>query len=309
MLITVSRETGSLGKEITDILATKLDLPVITRDLVMSRWIPEIADKHELHMLTESPRFFLNESSMGITYAQYLENKLKEFTAVQSAIIFGLGSQIIFARHSEALHIKIMASPEIRTKRIMKTHNMGEKDAERFLELTDRKHRRYIAAIYDRDWADPALYHMILNTDFISAEDGASLLAYMARDLKLGSRVEEAPDTEREVRPVVFKHPSEEEFAAILDMHNIKWEYEPRTFPLQWDTEGNVTQAFAPDFYLPHFDTYIELTTMDQKYVSQKKKKVKLLQKLYPGININIVFKHDFYTLAERFGLRKGTDA
>ncbi len=83
-------------------------------------------------------------------------------------------------------------------------------------------------------------------------------------------------------------------------MHHIQWEYEPRTFPVQWDTEGNVTQAFAPDFYLPRFDTYIELTTMDQKYVSQKKKKVRMLQKLYPDININIVFKNDFYHLAER---------
>jgi hypothetical protein len=58
MLITVSRETGSLGREITDLLAMKLDLPVITRDLVMNQWFPEIADKHELHMLSESPRFF-----------------------------------------------------------------------------------------------------------------------------------------------------------------------------------------------------------------------------------------------------------
>jgi len=308
MLITVSRETGSLGKEITDLLALKLDLPVITRDLVMNQWFPEIADKHELHMLSESPRYFLNESSQGITYAAYLENRLKEYVAQHSAIIFGLGAQIIFARQPGALHVKIMASPQVRSKRIMKNLNMGERDAERFLELTDRKHRRYIATIYERDWADPTLYHLILNTDHISAEDGAELLAFMARDLQIGSKMQAAAENDREARPVVFKHPSEEEFAKILDMHDIKWEYEPRTFPIEWDTEGNVIQAFAPDFYLPHFNTYIELTTMEQKYVSHKKKKVKMLQKLYPDININIVFKHEFYQLAERFGLRKGED-
>ncbi|MBP1760780.1 MAG: histidine kinase [Firmicutes bacterium] len=308
MLITVSRETGSLGKEITDLLALKLDLPVITRDLVMSQWFPEIADKHELHMLSESPRYFLNEFSQGITYAAYLENRLKEYAAQHSAIIFGLGAQIIFAQQPGVLHVKIMASTQVRSKRLMKNLNMGEKDAERFLELTDRKHRRYIATIYERDWADPTLYHLILNTDHISTEDGAELLAFAARDLQVGFQVQDAAENDHEARPVVFKHPSEEEFATILDMHNIKWEYEPRTFPVQWDTEGNVIQAFAPDFYLPHFDTYIELTTMEQKYVSHKKKKVKLLQKLYPDININIVYKHEFYHLAERFGLRKGND-
>ena len=42
LFITVSRQTGSLGKEITELLAQKLDLPIINRDLVMSQWFPEI---------------------------------------------------------------------------------------------------------------------------------------------------------------------------------------------------------------------------------------------------------------------------
>lgn len=309
MLITISRETGSLGKEITDLLSLKLDLPLITRDLVMNDWFPEIADKHELHMLAESPRYFLNQTATGITFAAYLENRLQQYAKEHSAIIFGLGAQIIFARQAGALHVKIMASPEVRSQRIMKTLGMGEKEAQRFLELTDRKHRRYIDAIYGCDWTDPTLYNLILNTDNISVEDGAELLAFAAGNIKVGTYPPVAMDDECPNLPVVFKHPSEKEFAAILDMHSIKWEYEPRTFPVQWDTEGNVTQAFAPDFYLPHFDTYIELTTMEQKYVSQKKKKVKMLQKLYPDININIVFKKDFHNLAERFGLRKGDDS
>ena len=39
---------------------------------------------------------------------------------------------------------------------------------------------------------------------------------------------------------VVFAHPSEEEFARILDFYQVAWEYEPRTFALRWDDEGNV---------------------------------------------------------------------
>ena len=60
--------------------------------------------------------------------------------------------------------------------------------------------------------------------------------------------------------------------------------------------------AISPDFFLPRFNTYIEITTMDQKYVTTKNKKVKLLKELYPDININIVYKKDFYSLLERFG-------
>ena len=48
-----------------------------------------------------------------------------------------------------------------------------------------------------------------------------------------------------------FAHPIEEEFARILDYYGIPWEYEPRSFDLEWDEAGNVKVAFAPDFYLP----------------------------------------------------------
>ncbi|MGI5879130.1 MAG: cytidylate kinase family protein [Syntrophomonadaceae bacterium] len=303
MLITISRQTGSQGKEITELLAQKLNLPIITRDLVMSRWMPEIANQHELHMLTQSAGFFLSDSSQGITFADFLENKLKELVYQQSVIIFGLGAQIIFDDYTGALHVKIMASQEIRINRIMQTHCLEKKDAERFLDLTDRKHRRYISTIYGKDWSDPSLYHITLNTDNLSIDEAVSVLYYMAQNRQsLPSSQVDTLEKPTE-KSVVFKHPSEEEFAAILDMHNIEWQYEPRTFPIEWDTEGNITQAFAPDFYLPRFDTYIELTTMDQRYVSQKKKKVQKLKKLYPGTNINIVFKKDFYSLAKRFGL------
>lgn len=307
LFITVSRQTGSFGKEIVDLLAEKLDLPIITRDLVMSEWFPEIATQHELHMLTESPSFFLTNSQQGISFAEHLENKLRNFIIEQPAIILGLGGQVIFAHHPSALHIKIMASVEVRTGRIMQKYSLGEKDAARFLELTDRKHRRFISTIYNKDWSDPSLYHLTLNTDFLSIEEAASMLCYLARNKQVAILPADMPSVIKD-RAVVFKHPSEEEFSKILDMHSIEWEYEPRTFPIKWDAEGNITMAFSPDFYLPRFNTYIELTTMNQKYAAEKKKKVELLKKLYPGTNINIVFKHDFHTLARRFGLEEESE-
>jgi len=307
LIITVSRQTGSLGQEIIELLSQKMNIPVITRDLVMSRWFPEIASTHELHMLSESPAFFLTPSASGITFARHLENKLKDFVAQQDAIIFGLGAQIIFADHPEALHFKIMASRDVRIRRIMQAHCLEHQEAERFLELTDRKHKRYIFSIYGQDWSDPSLYHIILNTDSINIEEAAALLYFLAVNRQIASPAKE-PTIKTEEKPIFFKHPSEEEFAEILNMHEIEWQYEPRTFPVKWDAEGNVTQAFSPDFYLPKFNTFIELTTMEQKYVSEKKKKVKLLKKLYPGTNINIVFKNDFNNLVKRFKLHEGND-
>ena len=89
-------------------------------------------------------------------------------------------------------------------------------------------------------------------------------------------------------------------------MYHIEWLYEPRTFPIEWDAEGNITQAFSPDFYLTQFDTYIELTTMNQKYVTQKNRKARRVRELYPGTNVKIVYKKDFQSLIERFSAIAG---
>src|SRR5687767_12553929 len=36
-----------------------------------------------------------------------------------------------------------------------------------------------------------------------------------------------------------FAHASEEEFARILDFYHIAWQYEPRTFAIEFDADGN----------------------------------------------------------------------
>ena len=59
-----------------------------------------------------------------------------------------------------------------------------------------------------------------------------------------------------------FAHASEAELARILDFYQVAWEYEPRSFPILWNLEGSVVESFAPDFYLPEFDLYVELTTL-----------------------------------------------
>ena len=102
---------------------------------------------------------------------------------------------------------------------------------------------------------------------------------------------------------VVFAHPSEQEFARILDFYQIPWEYEPKTFALCWDSEGNVQEAFSPDFYLPEQDLYIELTTMEQRLITKKHRKLRRLGELYPDINIKLLNRSDFKKMMLKYGL------
>lgn len=101
--------------------------------------------------------------------------------------------------------------------------------------------------------------------------------------------------------PVPFAHPSEEEFAGILDFYGVAWEYEPRTFTLQ-EEEGRLVCGFTPDFYLPDLDLYIELTTLKQKLATQKHRKVRLLQERYPEVQIKLLHRSDYVSLLAKYG-------
>jgi bifunctional protein TilS/HprT len=103
------------------------------------------------------------------------------------------------------------------------------------------------------------------------------------------------------LRPTSFAHPSEEDFAKLLDFYCIEWLYEPRSFPLRW--EGNkIAEMFTPDFYLPELDLYVELTTLKQNLLTEKNRKLRQLRELYPEVNVRLLNKNDFLRLLAKYG-------
>jgi hypothetical protein len=161
-------------------------------------------------------------------------------------------------------------------------------------------------------------FDLILNMEFMDAPQAAEVLraACCARHLmeygflsgaaeaqmQFQTRLQLAqhgivPAGQASLKRVAFGHPSEQIFANLLDFYRIEWEYEPRSFPLQWDKDGKVIEAFTPDFYLPEIDLYVELTTMKQALVTKKNRKIKLLRAIYPHVNIQIFYQKDLQDL------------
>lgn len=106
---------------------------------------------------------------------------------------------------------------------------------------------------------------------------------------------------------IPFAHESERQFAQLLDFYGVAWRYEPRSFDLEWDGDGNVTQRFTPDFYLPAYDLYIEITTLNQKLVTKKNRKVRRLRELYPGVTCKIFYQRDYRSLVDKYGIADAT--
>jgi hypothetical protein len=99
-----------------------------------------------------------------------------------------------------------------------------------------------------------------------------------------------------------FAHASEAELARILDYYGVRWEYEPRTFPIMWSLDGKVVESFSPDFYLPDLNQYVELTTLKQSLVRRKNRKLRRLRELYPDIRVKLFYGKDFRALMLKYG-------
>jgi hypothetical protein len=121
----------------------------------------------------------------------------------------------------------------------------------------------------------------------------------MSSQLKRNDGLKEASEKPKPV----FVHPIEEAFARILDFYGVAWDYEPRTFPLVYDENGEVKEAFTPDFYLPEQDLYVELTTLRPKLTLRKNRKLKRIKELYPDINIKLFKRRELRNMMLRFGL------
>ena len=106
-----------------------------------------------------------------------------------------------------------------------------------------------------------------------------------------------------------FAHASEAEMARILDFYAVRWVYEPHTFPILWNLEGEVVESFSPDFWLPDLDCYLEMTTLRQKLVRKKNRKLRRLRELYPAVTVKLFYARDFRALMLKYGKLALVDA
>ncbi|HVA33591.1 MAG TPA: hypothetical protein VNG31_05550 [Candidatus Baltobacteraceae bacterium] len=98
----------------------------------------------------------------------------------------------------------------------------------------------------------------------------------------------------------LFAHASEAELARILDFYRIPWQYEPRTFPIVWNDQGEPVEFFTPDFYLPDYDLYIELTVAKPIRNTRKNRKVRLLRSHHPQVKVKLFTRRDVERLFSR---------
>ncbi|MEW6142932.1 MAG: hypoxanthine phosphoribosyltransferase [Chloroflexota bacterium] len=164
-------------------------------------------------------------------------------------------------------------------------------------ELRIYTHERRRFSPFDRDFANAvaAVAALVIEKEAMR-QPSSQTPALMPQ-----TTTQSARQTISKLRHQSFAHPSEAEFARLLNFYRIDWLYEPRSFPIKRDG-SRITEMFTPDFYLPEMDLYIELTTMKQRLITEKNRKIRLLRQLYPDIKIRLLNQSDYAKLLAKYG-------
>ena len=100
-----------------------------------------------------------------------------------------------------------------------------------------------------------------------------------------------------------FAHPAEETCARLFERYGLTWRHEPVCFILSRHVDGTIEEAFTPDFFLPELDLFIEITAMDRRYASRKRRKVRRLRALVPALAIVLLEADDLERLLSLHGI------
>jgi cytidylate kinase len=304
-IITISREFGCNGTEVAERLAKRLKFLFINKSYINEAMIRYGLTEEQLESLEESSLQPFNETRKK--YIELMNEVILNLAKERPIVLLGRGGQFLFKDHPYGFHIKLIGSIENKVKAVMAQYKLDKVSALKLISEQDRRRDLYINKIFGGDWHDPSLYSLIINMDYFSVSGAVKMIIRSIRLAERNTPQQVEIDTEslKDATGSVphFAHSSEEEFAKLLDFYRIRWLYEPKTFILECDSEGNITSAFTPDFYLPDFDLYIELTTQRQRLVNYKNRKIKRLKELYPNINIKMIYGKDYKNILRKFGL------
>lgn len=235
-----------------------------------------------------------------------------------------VGAEMLLRDFPGVFRVQVVAPESIRLRRLTVEWICGRSDAKARLRQLTAVQAETRKLRFGQTTSPPTSFDLSVNEQSLELAEilevvmtaiasgrlleAGPLPAQVAADLQFQAKLQLArygivlPDrveTERKT----FGHPSEQIFANLLDLYRIAWDYEPRSFPLQWDKDGKVSEAFTPDFYLPELDLYIELTTMKQANVTRKNRKIRRLKTIYPHVNIEIFYQKDVQELVTKYRL------
>jgi cytidylate kinase len=205
MLITISRQFGAGGSTVADLVAKRLGWSVVDNELVdrvavraglspqevaaKEESAPGLFDRIVLALAASSQEILTPESAEALKpleeprLVQITEKVVTEVAAAGRVVLVGRAATAVLAGEHAAIHARLVAPKPHRIEVVMRRSKLERKGAEEAIERIDANRARYHREYYKRDWADPAGYHLVLNTEALGYEGATDLIVARAKGL------------------------------------------------------------------------------------------------------------------------------
>jgi len=206
MLITISRQYGAGGSEVAAIVARMLGWRVVDNELVervaalaglapediarQEERVPTFIERLAGTLIAATPELVVPPEAGGTAPAlseadlvRITERVVEEVAAEGRVVLVGRAAPAVLARERDAIHVKVVAPRDWRVRVIMQRLGVPLEEATRLTDETDRNRARYHRQHYQRDWHDPANYHLVLNTAALGLEGAAETIVQRAEAL------------------------------------------------------------------------------------------------------------------------------
>ena len=195
-VIVMTREMGSLGKDVAAGLAERARRKVVYHEI-----IEPIADKMRLRKshverfvdgrFGLSERLTTDKTSLCIHTA---EETFRLLSDPQNAVIRGWGAVHLFRSVPHVVRVRICAPFEVRVRNMMDRLATTDRAAvEKEMRMSEEAHTAIVRRHFNVDWHDPEHYHLVLSTANLSIEACIEQVETLARQ----AQFQETPDSRR----------------------------------------------------------------------------------------------------------------
>ena len=176
-IITISRGTRSGGEALAKCLSEKLGIPAISREILKEASLQFGVSEATLNQQLEKTKFLIRGPSPERTlYMAAIQMALAERAEQGSFIYHGHAGHFLLRGIPHILNVRIIAPLKYRAQNLMKGGNTSFEEAARRIEQMDEARIKWTRFLYDVDWRDPALYHLVINVEHITLETACRII-------------------------------------------------------------------------------------------------------------------------------------
>jgi cytidylate kinase len=190
--VTISRQTGSGGHAVAELLAEYLQkhIPkhcpwtVFDRNLVekvledhhLPARIAQFMPEDRVSRIEDILDDLLGVHPPAETLVHKTTQTILHLAELGNVIIIGRGANVITSRLDYVFHVRLIGSLEKRAGRIQEVQHAGKAAALKFIRREDRGRQRYLKKYFGKKVDDPMLYHLTINTDLVSYQTAAEMI-------------------------------------------------------------------------------------------------------------------------------------